>query len=384
MAFNLIDVLKVFSEMFGYPDISLFSPGRANIIGEHTDYTNGFVLPFATGQGIYFVAKKTPDKVFNVHSLESGTTEVFDVQSDTCNKNSGWAIFVEQVLQRINYKTLPHGLNIVLGGNLPLGAGMSSSSSLTCGLLSLFNSYFNLNYSRHELISLAVESEHGTGVKGGMMDQYTIFNGVKNNALLLDCATVTHEFVNVDLNEFGFYLINTHVKHSLSASPYNERRSESEQALRIIREMEKDEALEYTSLYNYSNLNKQLEPTLFKRARHVFSENQRVKRMKSAMNSKNITQMGLLLTESHESLSEDYRVSCEELDFLIETSKNIPGWMGGRMMGGGFGGCTINIIKKDDVENYFYKLDKAYTSEFDIKASLIPVIPSDGLHMIPI
>lgn len=382
MEFHFGDVRKACAEIFGQPDITIFSPGRANIIGEHTDYTNGFVFPFATGQGIYFAAIKTSEKTIKVHSLEAGETGVFDIQNIVNCEKSGWKLFVSQVLQKIHCDSFPYGLNIVLGGNLPLGAGMSSSSSLTCGLLSVFNYMFNLNYSLHELINLAVESEHGTGVKGGKMDQYTIFNGVKDSALLLDCASLSHEVVPVNLDAFGFFLINTHVKHTLSQSPYNERRTESEQALLLIQEIEKNDTIQYRDHSTYSQWQQKLDATLFKRAKHVFSENQRVIQMKSAMHAKDVFQMGSLLTESHESLSKDYMVSCEELDFLIESSKTIPGWLGGRMMGGGFGGCTINLLKKEDVESYFDVLSNAYASKFGIIASLIPVMPSEGLHII--
>lgn len=383
MSFLKQDVISVCQEQFGQPDLNVFSPGRANIIGEHTDYTHGYVLPFATDQGIYFSAKKIAEKSLHVISLDTGETGTF-VPGDSGRMDTpGWYRYLVQAIDQLGIQSLPFGLGIVIGGNLPVGAGMSSSSALTCGLLFLFNHVFQSGLSREELMEKAVKAEHGTGVRGGMMDQYTIIFGKKNKALWLDCETLQHSEVNTDAGKYGFFLINTKVKHDLADSPYNNRRDQSEEALSEIRKMEKNNELLYkhlTSAEPYANIS---DPVLYRRAKHIISENQRVIAMVSALQSHDVVKAGILLQESHQSLSCDYDVSCEELDFLIEKAGLFPeAWAGGRMMGGGFGGCTINLIDENLAMSVFEKVAEMYYSTFKIVPEMYRAVPSEGLRVV--
>lgn len=380
MSFLANDIISVCQETFGAPDICIFSPGRANIIGEHTDYTYGFVMPFASKQGIYYAAKKISGHSLEIISLNTNEKISISQQTEANDALPGWTKYILQILQKIKIDTSDFGLGVVFGGDLPVGAGMSSSSSLTCGFLSVCNLLFNLNLSLKETIIIAVEAEHGTGVQGGMMDQYAIMSGVSDYALCLDCKTLTHQLVPVPSEEFGFYLLNTNVKHELVVSPYNQRRFESELALDKIRSHNNNPDLEYRNLSENDLLYGFLDSVLQKRAGHIISENIRVKKMVTALQENDFTTAGNLLCESHNSLSRDYEVSCPELDFLISSSIGLSGWKGGRMMGGGFGGCTINLIHHEHVEKYFDIVSGKYFQQFGIETTLIPAIPSSGLH----
>lgn len=376
------EVINKCSVYFGEPDILVFSPGRANIIGEHTDYTDGYVLPFATEQGLFLAAVRLPEKVCKVVSLDT------DEQSDLYPWNqpeimqAGCGRFILHAWKELMPGLPEHGLGIVVGGNLPIGAGMSSSSALTCGILFLLNEIYRLGFSRFSLMEMSVKAEHGSGVKGGMMDQYTIFFGKKNTTLWLDCGLLRHEEITVDTGSYGFFLINSKVSHELVNSPYNTRRHESEKALEIIRKQEQDSILLYKEMDQPDKYAHVMEPVLFKRAAHIISENLRVVAMVRALQQKNITEAGRLLTESHHSLSRQYEVSCEALDFLVEAATHTDGWVGGRMMGGGFGGCTINLIQLEKAEEVCSAISNAYLKKFGIVPDYFRVIPSDGIRLI--
>ena len=380
MPFLESDVVSRCRHIFGEPDIVVFSPGRANIIGEHTDYTAGYVLPFATKQGLFLAAVKIPEKVCRV--VFHDTREEADLfpWSDDGMKHTGSGRFIGNAWKELMPGMPEHGAGIVIGGNLPIGAGMSSSSALTCGVLFLLNELFNLGISRFSLMEMSVRAEHGSGVRGGMMDQYTIFFGQKNTALWLDCGRLTHEDILVDTGSCGFFLINTKVSHELVNSPYNSRRKESEEALDIIRKREQNSFLQYKDIDQADKYAHVLDPVLFKRAAHIISENQRVVSMVRALQQKNMAVAGRLLTASHESLSRQYEVSCEELDFLVEKASEHDGWLGGRMMGGGFGGCTINLIDLHKANEICAAISKDYQKTFGIVPEYFRVVPSEGLR----
>lgn len=381
MAYSKSQVFDVFREKYGVPDMYLFAPGRANIIGEHTDYTLGYVLPFAAQQGVHFWVKKTETREFEVFALDTREEIRFlvsDIKDDT---QKLWQTYLHHSFQQLGLKDVSFGLSVVFGGDLPIGAGMSSSSALTCGFLFLLNHVYSCGFDVNELVRLAVKAEHGSGVLGGMMDQYSILSGKKDYALLLDCESVSHEYIPVQTDPYAFYLINTNVKHQLVDSPYNTRRKQSEEALQIIRQTTNQPELLYTNIENDAVPDGLEDPVLIKRARHIIFENKRTLQMTQFLKTKNFVACGQLLIQSHESLSKDYEVSCEELDFFVTLASGQDGWAGGRMMGGGFGGCTINLMKTDQAEKIFETLSEAYFKKFGITPDLLKVEPSDGVFL---
>ncbi len=381
MAFSKSQVFDVFREKYGVPDMYVFAPGRANIIGEHTDYTLGYVLPFATQQGVHFWVKKTETREFEVFALDTREEIRFLVSDIKDDSQKLWQTYLHHSFQQLGLKDVSFGLSVVFGGDLPIGAGMSSSSALTCGFLFLLNHVYSCGFDVNELVRLAVKAEHGSGVLGGMMDQYTILSGKKDYALLLDCESASHEYIPVHTDPYAFYLINTNVKHQLVDSPYNTRRKQSEEALQIIRQTKGEPELLYKNIENDAFLDGLEDPVLIKRARHIIFENKRTLQMTQFLKNKNFAACGQLLIQSHESLSKDYEVSCEELDFLVSLASGQDGWSGGRMMGGGFGGCTINLMKTNQAEKIFEILSEAYFKKFGIAPDLLKVEPSDGVFL---
>ncbi len=381
MALSRSQVFDVFREKYGVPEMYVFAPGRANIIGEHTDYSLGYVLPFATRQGVHFWLKKNETREFNIFALDTKEHQTFVLSDMKDNAQKLWQTYLHHSFQQLGLKDVSYGLSIVFGGDLPIGAGMSSSSALTCGFLYLLNHVYGCGYDEHELVGLAVKAEHGSGVLGGMMDQYTILSGKKDYALLLDCESASHEYIPVHTDPYAFYLINTNVKHQLVDSPYNTRRKQSEEALQIIRQTKGQPELLYKNIENDVFPKGLEDPVLIKRARHIIFENKRTLQMTQFLKNKNFVACGQLLIQSHESLSKDYEVSCEELDFLVSLASGKDGWSGGRMMGGGFGGCTINLMKTDQAEKIFEILSEAYFKKFGITPDLLKVEPSDGVFL---
>lgn len=379
MPFSKDDVIRACIKKYGSPDIMVFSPGRANIIGEHTDYSGGYVLPFATQYGIFITAKKNKNRVFEIFSLDTQSYEIYDPSSQLQIENKDWTRFFKQSLFNLGMENYPFGLSIMIGGNLPIGAGMSSSSALTCGFLSLINEVYQKGLSKRTIMDLAVKAEHGTGVKGGMMDQYTILFAESKKALFINCQIMQHQLIDVNPEDFGFYLINTKVKHDLVDSPYNQRREQSEAALLKIKQIENSETVSFKNLASIEKYKSLLTPINYKRALHIITENQRVKSMVNALEKNDLNECGFLLKQSHNSLKYDYEVSCEELDFLVDTCSLLKNWKGGRMMGGGFGGCTINVFSKKNLIESFEIISQSYYEKFGVLPDIFEAIPSGPL-----
>jgi galactokinase len=332
--------------------------GRANIIGEHTDYHYGYVFPFAIDKGIVFCSSKS-----DALSIYSINFDAFFTQSEVHQKGT-WQAYVSNALSTLEKKYgIDIKVNLVFGGNLPIGAGVSSSSALCCGLIEVINSLYNLGIDQIDKVNLASEIEHGTGVTGGKMDQYTILFAKENSAMVLDCRDLTHENISVP-EAWSFVLINSGVKHNLAHTAYNDRRKDGELALAILqdklphltslRDLSIDELDQYKNLLNTQEYN---------RAYHVLNENKRVMEFKAAMINDDFVTCGLLLNKSHESLRDLYEVSCDELDTLQSFACDTSFISGSRMMGGGFGGCTINLVKGIDkiaLENMLKKFNEKY------------------------
>ena len=370
---SLNSVLKEFEDKFhDKPELIIGVSGRANIIGEHTDYNEGFVFPFAIEQKIFFVSSKSETKTNAIYALDTGDSYDGNIEL------KGWQFLFHNISKIFieRYK-VDAGLKICFGGNLPIGAGISSSSAVCCGVIEIFDTLFQLKLSKLEKVNLASEAEHGIGLKGGKMDQYSILHGEENMALLLDCKTLSHEEVSLPLG-WQFLLLHSGVKHNLVETEYNTRRKQCEDAVAIMN----DAGNNFNSLRDV-NLNDVLSfdfknEVIAKRAKHVIEENQRVHDFKYAMLNNNIETCGSLLYDSHYSLKDQYEVSCEELDNLVELSKETNFIHGARMMGGGFGGCTINLIK-DINEAELDKLKNKFKSKYGYHPIDIIVKPSKGI-----
>jgi len=380
--FSKTDILHSFKTIFGSPEITVFTPGRANIIGEHTDYNDGFVLPFAIDRGIWFAAAKNNENVIRIYSLNENEMCTISLSAGSIqHQPAHWTRYLVQVIQTAGNHKIP-GMNIVLGGNLPIGAGISSSSAFTCGCIGLLSTFGGWNLSLREMVLWAVRAEHGAGVLGGMMDQYTILTAKEGHALLMDCKDITHTPVKMPSRKFHFILLHSGVSHNLMFTEYNTRRSECREALSLMMQQNED-------ITSYRDLTPELlekykhhlSPVHYRRVRHVIHENLRVLQMVEALKREDTELAGKLLVASHESLRDDYEVSCRELDTLVELAGKIPSWCGGRMMGGGFGGCTINLFAEIPPQEDLQNLVKGYEACYAITPEIIQVHPASGMQI---
>ncbi|MCR5486698.1 MAG: galactokinase [Lachnospiraceae bacterium] len=369
-------LMDCFREQFGGDgDIrAYFAPGRVNLIGEHTDYNGGHVFPCALSMGNYAVARKRGDKKlrwFNMTYPDNGVKER-DITSLEPNDNGLWYDYQHGVIwafQKHGYE-IPCGYDMVMAGDIPAGAGLSASASIEELCAVILKDLFSLDISMVECAKMGQYSEnHYNGMNCGIMDQFASAMGKKDNAIFLDTATLEYEYVPLNLKNEKIVITNSKVKHQLAGSAYNDRRRESEQALKDLQQAvgiaslgELDEA----GFEQYKAAIK--DPVCLKRARHAVLENQRTIRAVESLRAGNTADFGKLMNESHVSLRDDYEVSCKELDILTEEAWKLPGVIGSRMTGGGFGGCTVSIVENGAVEDFQKAVGSAYTE----RTGLVP------------
>lgn len=368
------DIIGICEQKFRKPSVQVAAPGRANIIGEHTDYNDGYVLPFAIDKRIYFAAAPNGQDHFLIYSTNLNK-ELTLYPSQVWDK--GFARFFSSVLQIFKkYNYAVSGLDIVFGGDLPIGGGMSSSSAVTCGFIALLNDQFDLSLSKTDMVNLAVEAEHGIGVEGGNMDQYSIVNGVKGKAILLDCLKGTSNLIDIALGDKMFCLFNSNVTHNLSDTEYNTRSRTCKVAMAKI----KNHSQEIMSFRDVTADHLQyLNSIEAKRVSHILSENLRVHDAVKAFANNDLLRVGRLLNQSHESLRDQYEVSCPELDFLQASLLGSEFVDGARMMGGGFGGCVIALLESAKLKDVALSLEAVYKERFDLELDVYPIKPENGL-----
>ncbi|NVJ87781.1 MAG: galactokinase [Algoriphagus sp.] len=376
-------IRKTFVSLFETEPILAFAPGRINLIGEHTDYQEGFVLPASIQFGIWSAVQKNQLPYCRLYSIDFEEEVTFDWQAFSPRKGH-WSTYVMGFLaqlQQAGYKF--EGFDMVIGGNIPVGAGLSSSAALSVSIGTALSALFELNLSKLSIARYSQNSEHQfAGVHCGIMDTYASAFGKAKTALLLDCRTNQHEEIALDLGEYSVLLVNSNVKHSLADSAYNQRRAACEESVELLkRSFPGIKTLRDLNISDLPQVQKILPESLFPKAKHVISECNRALVAAKALNEKNLGFFGKLLKESHQSLSKDFEVSCQELDFLAEKAWKFPGVLGARMMGGGFGGCTINLISKSKVAPFLEELSSSYTKEFGIIPSFISVEIGDGAHI---
>ncbi|MEP6262100.1 MAG: galactokinase [Gillisia sp.] len=362
-------------------EVRVESPGRINLIGEHTDYNKGFVLPTAIDKKIFFELKKnrTPTTC-NILSETFNSSFTFELNNFQ-KSNTTWKNYILGVVSEIQKKgkTL-EGFDCKIKSELPIGAGISSSAALECGLAAGFNELFDLNLSKLEIVTLSQAAENNfVGSNCGIMDQYASTMSKEGHLILLDCLTLEAEFIPANFNSCKALLINTKVSHSLANGEYNTRRKECETALGILQEREqKVTTLRDVSMEILERNGDRLKDKQYDRVKYVLEENKRVLTATQLLKEGKLKEFGQLMYQSHYGLRDLYEVSCKELDFLVEFTEDKNFIYGARMMGGGFGGCTINIIEEDKIAQFGKDVTKAYKAEFGITPDLITVTPGEG------
>ncbi|MFD0990980.1 galactokinase [Mariniflexile jejuense] len=381
MNLELINRIKShFTSTYTAEPLMIFSPGRINIIGEHTDYNDGFVFPAAVNKGIVAAIGKSNSNESKAYAVDKDEEVSFSLNTLKPSHEGSWENYVFGVVSELQNRSKVIGnFNIAFGGDIPGGAGMSSSAALENSVVFGLNELFNLGLSKEEMILISQKAEHNyVGVKCGIMDQYASMFGIENNALLLDCRTVKSKPFEIDFKDYELILINTNVKHSLSDSAYNDRRSVCES----IADMLKVKALRDATEYDLEGIKDKVTPENYQKALYVIQENKRVVEASKAMELGDLKTLGNLIYASHDGLQNQYKVSCEELDFLVELAKKSSHVLGARMMGGGFGGCTINLVPKLYSKTFTTEASKAYKNRFNKDCSVYAVALSNGTHII--
>ncbi len=377
-------VTSSFRDLFQSQPLLAFAPGRINLIGEHTDYQEGFVFPAAVEQGIYVAIGKNQEEYCRLFSLDF--EEEFTFSPDSISPKKGyWANYVMGMLSQLKQAGFaPQPFDMVIGGTIPVGAGLSSSAALSIAIGTAITSLFDYQVSKKSLVLYAQKSEHlYAGVNCGIMDPYASAFGKKAHALLLDCRSNTHLEIPIELGDFQLILVNSKVKHSLADSAYNERRLVCEESVKILKnDFPKITTLRDIGLSDLEKAEKILSPHLFRKAKHVITENHRVTVAGDLLPKGDLVAFGRLMNASHESLSKDFEVSCTELDFLAEKAQSLPQVLGSRMMGGGFGGCTLNLVKSEFLEEFKNQIKSSYQSAFALEPEFIEVTISDGAMII--
>ena len=365
--------------------ISVQSPGRINIIGEHTDYNDGYVLPAAidkktimsleingSDQMVYATAKNFDDHFsFNLRN--------FNPVED------GWPNYIMGVVHEIQkLGGTMTGFNLTFEGDVPIGGGMSSSASLECSLAFAINELFGLGLDKWQMIKASQMAEHNfVGIKCGIMDQFASMMGKKGQVMLLDCRSLEFEYFPFYLGDYCLVLLNTNVSHTLASSEYNTRRQECEAGIKIIQnQLDEIYSLRDVDLEWIKNNKSSFKDKLYNRCLHVISENHRVLETTKALKANQFERVGEFMFASHYSLQHNYEVSCPELDFLVDIGRLHKYVLGSRMMGGGFGGCTINIVHKNHLNQYIEECASAYNEKFAIDLTPYEVSIEDGTREI--
>ena len=383
----LENLIKDFKKIFKYNGEveTFFSPGRVNLIGEHTDYNGGFVFPCALDFGTYAVVKKREDKIFRMYSKNFKNLGIIEFNLDNLvyDKKDDWANYPKGVIKTFldrNYK-IDTGFDVLFFGNIPNGAGLSSSASIEVLTAIILKDLFKLDVNMIEMVKICQATENNfIGVNCGIMDQFAVGMGKKDNAILLDCNTLKYEYVPVKLKNMSIVIANTNKKRGLADSKYNARRADCQEAVKTlnkngvnIKYLGELTVAEFEKVKHFLTNEDQL-----KRATHAVTENERAKIAVEFLKKDDIAEFGRLMNKSHISLRDDYEVTGSELDSLVEAAWEEKGTVGSRMTGAGFGGCTVSIVENDYVDSFIKNVGKKYKEKTGLEASFYIANIGDG------
>ncbi len=375
-----------FRRIYGREPRLFRAPGRVNLIGEHTDYNEGFVLPIAIDLETVVAGASRPDRRIRVHSLTFSETMEFDLDHPGPPLRQMWVDYVEGVAQALGDEGLRlSGADLAVASSVSMGGGLSSSAALEISVGSALLALSGLGLDRRRLALAGQKAEHTyVGTKCGIMDQFIASMGKARHALLIDCRSLEGKLVPLNLPGTAVVICDTKVKHTLASSEYNSRRAECEHGVALLRAaLPGIRALRDVNLADFNGHQQLLPEPVRCRCRHVVSENDRTLRATMALEAGNTAWMGKLMDESHDSLRSDYEVSCRELDVLVESARAVPGVAGARMTGGGFGGCTVNLVRREAVDMFREAVTRDYTRATGLVPAIFAVEASDGASEIP-
>ena len=374
-----------FEKSFGSaPQKVVLSPGRINIIGEHIDYNDGYVLPAAIDKVICFAFAKNDTQKSRIVAIDLNEDFEIDLTQEITLSDVVWTNYIRGVIKQLQDNGFAfEGFNCVFSSNIPVGSGLSSSAALECGTIFGIKALFDLKIEKVDISLLGQKAEHWVGINCGIMDQFSSVHGLENKVIKLDCNTLDFEYHNADFKDYSLVLFDSNVKHSLFTSEYNNRRIECEQGLAIIKEnFPAIKSFRDCTEEQLLSIQDKISETVFKRVHFVVKEINRVIKACEALDNGNIELLGQLLFETHYGLSQEYEVSCAELDMLVDTAKADDAIIGSRLMGGGFGGCTINLIKKGHENEVKSKFSNLYLDTFGIELKFYDVKISNGTTLL--
>lgn len=377
--YHIEKLVKQFRDIYNETPRLFRSPGRINIIGEHTDYNDGFVLPAAIDQAAYVAVTPRNDGQVSLYSVSFN--EHFSCTTGTLERRDSWTDYVLGVVDQLVKNNYPvGGFNLVLDGDIMIGAGLSSSAAVECSVVYALDELFALGLEKMEMVKLAQSAEHEfAGVKCGIMDQFASMFGKEGNAVRLDCRSLDFEYVPLDLKGYKIVLLNSNVKHSLADSEYNTRRLQCEQGVAWVAAAEPGiRSMRDVTLQQLDQHVKPKDELIYRRCKYVIDENERLLQACNDMTQGNMAGLGRHMFGSHRGLSEDYAVSCRELDWLVNYVKNKPSVIGARMMGGGFGGCTINLVQEEAIDALVEEAAELYKAENGLDLDAYVVQTADG------
>jgi len=377
----MTQIRSIFYRQFATEPIVIQSPGRINIIGEHTDYNEGFVLPASIDKSIYVAISKREDQ--QIHLFSSNYQEYIEIALADIRPNQNWSTYILGVVDQVQKKGHHlSGFNLVLDGDVPIGAGLSSSAAVECAVVFALNELFGLGISKLEMVQIAQKAEHTfSGVLCGIMDMFASMFGQQDQVIKLDCRSLDYTYKPLVLDGYKLVLFNTNVKHSLASSAYNTRRQECEQGVNWVQQ-------KYPEVKSLRDVNRQMlqelvapkDQQVYRRCNYVVSEIERLQQACDDLERGDLLALGQKMFQTHQGLSNDYEVSCKELDFIVDEVKTQNAVLGARMMGGGFGGCTLNLVKEEFIAEISEKLYQSYQQKMGLELSTYIVTTAPGTH----
>jgi galactokinase len=382
-AVDFEELKRFFRERFGESPRLFSAPGRVNLIGEHTDYNEGFVLPIAVNRRTVVAAAFSRENRIRVYSLSLGESAEFDLNSRQEQTSQKWVSYVKGVAAMLIERGVPvSGADLAIASDVPIGSGMSSSAALEMSVGTALVALAGVQLDLIQLAMAAQQAEHVyVGAKVGLMDQLAAAFGMQGHALLIDCRSLQRTAIPLQIGDTAIVVCDTNVKHELASSAYNERRAQCERAVELLRKrLPEIKALRDVSVGDFERYGDELPEPIRKRCRHVVRENERTLKAANALRDADVINFGELMLESHRSLRDDYEVSCRELDVMVEIAMEQSGVFGARMTGGGFGGCTVNLVETNQVRRFCDGISKNYQQQTGIEAGIYVVEAADGVR----
>ena len=379
-------IVRTFKDRYGKEPLVVAAPGRVNLIGEHTDYNDGFVLPAAVDKKMFVALAPNGTSTVNVYASAYDQPYSFDVNRIEAVKETKWYSYLKGVIYLIQERNKKvKGVDVIIDGNVPVGAGMSSSAALSSGFAFGLNEVFQLGLTRMDIAHIAQKTEHiFLGVMVGIMDMFASLHGKAEHVIKLDCRSMEYEYIPFRFPDYKIVLVNTMVEHSLASSEYNVRRKQCEEGVAIMKKHlgENIKTLRDVPLKELEAHKDELSAEVYRRCSYVLKENERLLKGCDMLKAGDLEGFGKLMYETHEGLSKDYNVSCKELDLLVEHAKTFKEVAGSRMMGGGFGGCTINLVQEECVERFTTFIKEKYKAAFNKEPEVYITQIEEGVRVI--